>query len=361
MFLGSKRNIENTSWFDPVIPLSFTSTVPWLSKKFLKSLTRICKTKPGNVVVLNYEGNVYTLLLLSYVARKSPSIYLYLNLFNSTRYKKVLSSSLKSYLFKRLLKFAVRGLDGRLFLSADTERFAELLEKKSGIKFETYPMFSALDYKKLECAERDRILINLRGVNSEQFLLKTLLNFSNVHKCKLEVHGIHNAEILNELKRFDCLRILSDQLDEDEYFRSYSRYKRAVFLYDPNFFSMQSSGRLYDSILADCEIIVPKNTALEDVLAEYGNGSIYEFGNESSLAQAIMSTVQIPLKARETPTNILSAKVVLKKIENQINQKVLQKVSPSKRVRDVIIDELTWATITVLHVIFGVRNRLRQR
>lgn len=360
-FLGSRNGFAENVWFTPVIPNSFTSTVPWLPKKFLKSLIKLCNGKNGNVLIVNYEGNIYSLILLTYVARKSSRTYLYINLFNSVRYQRILRSTQITYMFKILLQFTSRSLNGRLILSADTHRMAELLEKNTQIEFRTYPMFSAFDKQKLAWRERNNILINVRGYKAEKFLMDTLKILSSIRRFNFEVHGIHSDEIANQLSEFESVHILKDQVSEVEYFESYLRYKRVVFLYDPGFFSLQSSGRLYDSILAGCQVIVPKNTSLEDVLLKYGNGSSYDFGDELSLATSLTSdTVRISPKEVEPPTNIHSAKEILNELQELVTQEKQDRNSPLIEFRDFILDEIAWAAITVLHLVFGVLNRLRR-
>ena len=160
---------------------------------------------------------------------------------------------------------AYRGLDSKVHLSADTKRFAQLLTRKLGKKFSVYPMYSALDFELSPGKQGKKILINFRGQRSEELMKSAIERFPALQGLELDLHGLHDQSIIQDLSRFPNITILPDQVDESTYFSMYKYYYRVAFIYDPDFFSMQSSGRLADAILAGAQLVVPRNTSLEDV------------------------------------------------------------------------------------------------
>ena len=357
-FLGSLKSIDKDSWFKPLIPRSMTSSVPWLSKKFLQHLREVDK-KNGDVSILYiYEGNLASLFLLGSIARRSKGVYLYFNFFNSLRYSSIFVSQIKLILFKGLFLLALRGIHKKVQLSADTEKVSNLLESKLKKTFAVFPMYSGLSPEFITNVERNVTLINLRGVRSEYLLKSTLEKNPQLQNVVMDIHGIHNTEIALYLAKFSNITILPDQVDEVSYFASYKKYSRAAFLYDPEFFSMQSSGRLADAIVAGAEIVVPIGTSLEDVLLEFGNGSSFDFEKEDSLAHALLSKPSIKRKVERMPTSTWAATTILEKMQTLIEKDDTPEIHRVLKLLDYAIDEIIRSALWVLRLIFGFWKRL---
>lgn len=359
-FLGSQISKETNSWFTANLPSSLVSRVPWLPKRFLNSLVTPSHRANENFIVYIYEGNLANLFLLGSVVRQRSNIFLYFNLFDSNRYKSIFRSNLRLLMFKSLFLLAYRGLDSKVYLSADTKRFAQLLTRKLGKKFSEYPMYSALDFQLIPGSQVKKILINFRGQQSEKLMKSAIERFPALQGLELDLHGLHDQSIMQDFSRFPNITILPDQVDESTYFSMYKYYYRVAFIYDPDFFSMQSSGRLADAILAGAQLVVPRNTSLEDVLNESGNGNTFSFSSCESLASALISEPTIPKRADYLPTSSRAAQVILNSMEELIKESGNVLDQQYRRAINIALDESIRGVLWSLRIVFGVGNRLRR-
>ena len=359
-FLGSQISKETNSWFTANLPSSLVSRVPWLPKRFLNSLVTPSHRANENFIVYIYEGNLANLFLLGSVVRQRSNIFLYFNLFDSNRYKSIFRSNLRLLMFKSLFLLAYRGLDSKVYLSADTKRFAQLLTIKLGKKFSEYPMYSALDFQLSPGSQVKKILINFRGQQSEKLMKSAIERFPALQGLELDLHGLHDQSIMQDFSRFPNITILPDQVDESTYFSMYKYYYRVAFIYDPDFFSMQSSGRLADAILAGAQLVVPRNTSLEDVLNESGNGNTFSFSSCESLASALISEPTIPKQADYLPTSSRAAQVILNSMEELIKESGSVLDQQYRRAINIALDESIRGVLWSLRIVFGVGNRLRR-
>jgi len=357
-FFGSQKSESIQTWFEPILPDSITSTIPWLPKKFLSSVELEKKEEREKVILYNYEGNLFSSFMLGSIARRSTGLYIYLNFFNSSRFTSILDSRIRLSLFKMFFLFALRGIHKKVELSADTEKISNLLESKLGKIFSVFPMYSGLNPEFITNVERNVTLINLRGARSEYLLKSTLEKNPLLLNIVMDIHGMHNTEIAQYLEKFSNINIIPDQVDEVSYFASYKKYSRAAFIYDPEFFSMQSSGRLADAIVAGAEIIVPIGTSLEDVLLEFGNGSSFDFEKEDSLAHALLSKPSIKRQVMHMPTSTWAATTILEKMQMLIEKDDTPEINRVSKLLNYYIDEIIRAAFWVLRLIFGFRKRL---
>jgi hypothetical protein len=360
IFLGSQISKETDSWFTAELPSSLASRVPWLPKYSLNSLVTTSDDASNNLVIYVYEGNLASLFLLGSVVRQRSDTFLYFNLFDSNRYKSIFRSNLRLLMFKSLFLLAYRGLDRKVHLSADTKRFAQLLTRKLGKKFSEYPMYSALDFQLSPDIQNKKILINFRGQQSEELMKSAIERLPALQGLELDLHGLHDKGIAQDLSRFPKITILPNQVDESTYFSMYKYYYRVAFIYDPDFFSMQSSGRLADAILAGAQLVVPRNTSLEDVLNESGNGNTFSFSSCESLASALILDPTIPKRANYLPTSSRAAQIILNSMEELIKDRSDVLDQPHRRAINNAFDDSIRGVLWTLRIVFGVGNRLRR-
>jgi len=359
IFLGSESSQGINHWFIPNIPNSFTSTVSWVPKDFLQSYLECPNSGDDNFLLYVYEGNLANLFLLGSIARRRSNVILYFNLFNSNKYQSVLKSRLKLYIFNKLFSLALRGIQGKVFLTGDSKRFAELLSSQLTQNFSEYPIYSALKFESGTNSPRKRILINFRGLRSEELFQSAMEGFPELQNLELDLHGVHDKNIAQRLAKFTNLRFLPDQVDESSYFSLYRDYYRVAFIYDPEFFSMQSSGRLADAIVAGAQIIVPSNTSLEDMLIEYGNGRAFSFTNSESLAHALSNEPQRAQQSDYLPTSARTAQKMLSQAQSLINHdKEITK--PYKGALDGVLDGGIHGALYLLRLLFGAKNYLHR-
>jgi hypothetical protein len=358
-FLGSQKSKGQECWFDPLVPTSITSTIPWLPKNFLNFLGDYQADSKKVRILYIYEGNLATLFLLGRVARRSKDVFVFFNLFNSFKYAKILNSRPRCLLFKAIFLLVTRGLDDKIKLVADTERFGILLKSKLGKSFTGFPMYSALSPELIFTppGERRTTLINLRGYRSENLFKEAFASFPELHDQEIVLHGLINKDIANHLSQFSNIRISNNQLDEAAYFTEYNKYNRTAFIYDPEFFTMQSSGRLADAIVAKTILVVPKGTALEDVLHENGNGSSFDFNDAASLAHALLAEPEIARRLDDLPTKDWAANTILQTMENLISEG--KKEKKLHRTESLVVDEIIWIALGCLRVFSHLYNRIK--
>lgn len=359
IFLGSESSQGINHWFIPNIPNSFTSTVSWVPKDFLQSYLECPNSDDDNLLLYVYEGNLANLFLLGSIARKRRNVFLYFNLFNSNKYQAVLKSRPKLYIFKKLFSLALRGIESKVYLTGDSKRFAELLSRQLVQNFTEYPIYSALKFKSDTNSPRKRILVNFRGLRSEELFQSAIEGFPKLQSLELDLHGVHDKNIAQRLAKFTNLRFLPDQVDESTYFSLYRDYYRVAFIYDPEFFSMQSSGRLADAIVVGAQIIVPSDTSLEDMLIEYGNGSAFTFTNSESLAHALTHDPQWAQRSDYLPTSASTAQKMLSQVQSLINHEK-RMTKPYKRALDGILDGVIRGALYFLRLLFGIKNYLHR-
>ena len=358
IFLGNEESSSSSDWFQALIPKSFTSTIPWLPKRFLKYLSKKIKDSDDKNILYVYEGNLSVLFLLGSILRKTSNSYLYFNFFNSAKHLSYLHSPIRIWIFRKLIGFATRNIESRIFLTVDTKRFGKVFEDRVGKKIEEFPMYSSIG-EDTAGNNQSRTLINIRGSDAEKFLFFALRESKELQGIDLDIHGLHDEELVSELSRFMNCRLLADHVDYSAYSKSYIDYFRVAFLYDPNIFTFQSSGRLADAIMANAEIVVPRDTSLADVLSEYGNGSTFEFGSIRSFILAMTSEPSIPKRATYVPSGSRSAQIILESVES-LEGRSTEHFRGEMRHVDLIFDETIRATLFLLRLLFGLTRRIRQ-
>lgn len=356
-FLGSQKSKEKNCWYAAKLPSSLTSTIPWLSRSFLDSyLTPEEKTNDFNIIYV-YEGNLGNLFLFASMIRRSKNTFLYFNLFNANRYKPIFRSNFRLLLFKSIFFLFIRGIHSQIYLTADTKRFAEQLSRRLGKKFYEFPIYSALNFQLELSNVRKKVLINFRGQSSEK-LFRLMIDSSPVLLgIEFDLHGLHDKSIAQYLSSFSNMTILPNQVEESTYFSSYNQYYRAAFIYDPELFAIQSSGRIADATVAGVQLVVPRDTSLEDFLDEHGNGSTFSFIDCESLATALISEPAIPKLTSQLPTSTNSAQSILNSIKGLIKGSRETFDKPLLKALNIAFDECIRILFWCLRIVFGLRNR----
>lgn len=357
-FLGAIGEVSDRKWFEPCVSNSLTSTIPWAPKKFIDLFRN--ENSRDHIIVYLYEGNLALLFIMGIIARRNPRVFVYFNFFNSSRYNKIFQSKVKSFVFRNLTKFAIRGIVEKFYICGDTKRFANLLSDKLRVQVHAFPQYATIDHS-LKMPSSNKCLVNIRG-NRSEVLLKQLLELKpEMRFLSLDVHGLKNSQIKQAISKYPNVLLLQNQVTEEEYLNSYLNYHRVVFLYDPTFFSMQSSGRLMDAIAVGAETIVPRDTALEDTVILYGNGTSFDFNEVLSLSDALLNEVEIAKKEQEIPTSVLTAQSILRACENLRINYAASKVSIVQSSLNSFIDELVRATMWILRAAFGIHKRVKFR
>lgn len=299
-YLGS--SLSEPSWFQPIVPPSLVSTGSWCNKHFRMKLQLIAAEKIDSIFHI-YEGNLFQLFLLSEVLRKNLETRAILNLFDSARLDRILSHPLKRFLFRKFLMIGLRDLDGRLIVTADTSRMAEKIKSIVNIDIASYPMYSILRENEMRASEKKEYLFVIRGSQAMSNLIDSLKDQGNEFLQKTTVHGVPTIEQINFCENILGVSVSKKHLSKFEYTNFFKRFSHIVFLYDPELFRDQSSGRLCDALVAGAHVLVPKDSALWDSASEFGGFSEFEFDDVHRVIEIVSDsmTAQYPRTIRPLP------------------------------------------------------------
>jgi hypothetical protein len=359
VFLGLEDSGSQNTWYKQSLPRSLTSTIPWAPLKVLRLLGESWPSDGRVVIMYVYEGSLANLFLFGSAARRYKHICLHFNFFGAFKHEKLFESRIRLMIFKALFNLASRNLESKLILTADTKRFAEFMSTKLRRTILEFPTYSVITPSANMHSRRERLLLNFRGDESEKLFMKTLDAFPKLQDIQIDLHGIHQVDIKKYFSRFKNIRLLPDQIPEDLYKQQFALYRRVAFLYDPYFFSRQSSGRLADAVISGCEIVVPKGTSLEDSLMEFGKGSSFDFQSVESLGSALLTESKIDNQLKNLPTSKRAASLILKRVDPQLLGSEMKPVGFVSKSSQIILDEFIRSVLWFLRIIFGVRKILK--
>ena len=299
-YLGS--SLSEPSWFQPVVPPSLVSTGSWCNSRFRTKLQVIASGKTDPVFHI-YEGNLFQLFLMSEVLRKNTQTKAILNLFDSAKFGRILSNPFKRLIFKKLFLISLRNLDGRLIVTADTKRMAEKIEGAVNIEIVTYPMYSILKENEMTAPDKKEYLFMIRGSQAMSNLIDSLKGLEREFLEKVTVHGVPTIEQIEFSENILGVSVSRKHLSKTEYIDFFRRFSHVVFLYDPELFRDQSSGRLCDALVAGAHVLVPTDTALWDSASEFGGFSEFKFENVDGAIRVIKDSrsVQFPRSSLPLP------------------------------------------------------------
>lgn len=312
VYAGS--SLSRATWFYPLIPASIVSKFPWARQKFTVELFEKINPDPTAASLVHvYEGNLYWLFQISRLIRKEPKARGYVNFFNSAKYTAISSSFIRSQIFKSLIRIALRGIENRIVLSADTEVMAGILTKTTTQEFVPYPIYSILDPTEFVESPRNGILYLIRGQRMMSELLESLKTVSKETIDRITVHGVPTVEQIRICENMG-IKVSKNHLIGSEYSDFYKAFSHVVILYDPHIFSNQSSGRLCDALVARCHLMIMSGSALTNVASEYGNYSTFRLAELDQLHVKILSDShpEFARKSRDLPTAARAIKQVLR-------------------------------------------------
>jgi len=354
VYAGS--SLSKATWFYPSIPPSIVSKFPWARQNFANELfDEINPSLDSASLVHVYEGNLYWLFQVSRLVRREPSTRGYVNFFNSAKYTAISSNFPRSYFFKVMVRIALKGIEDRIVISADTKAMAGILTKTTNQKFFTYPIYSILNPVEFNNLHRDRILFLIRGHRMMEELLTSLQKLSKKTLDQITVHGVPTIEQIRICENMG-VKVSRKHLVGSEYSNFYKAFSHVVILYDPHIFLNQSSGRLCDALVARCHLMIPRESALLDVASDFGNFSTFRISEIDQLFQTIRSNCppEFPSKAGDLPTSALAiSKILLQNHESGLSKS--SKIAPIEfRIVSLVMQPILFA----LRIFFGVALRI---
>jgi hypothetical protein len=354
VYAGS--SLSNATWFYPSIPPSIVSKFPWARENFASELFDEINPGSDSVSLVHiYEGNLYWLFQVSRLIRREPRARGYVNFFNSARYTAISSNSFRAYFFKVMVRIAIRGVEDRIVITADTKAMAGILTKITNQKFFTYPIYSILNPEEFNDLHRDRILFLIRGHRMMEELIKSLKRLSKETLDQITVHGVPTNAQIRTCESMG-VKVSRKHLVGSEYSSFYEAFSHVVILYDPHIFSNQSSGRLCDALVARCHLMVTRESALFDVASEFGNFSTFRISEIDQLFQTITSNRQpeFPAKVGDLPTAARAVNQIL----SQNYESGLSKASKIAPIEFKIVSLVMQIILFTLRIFFGVGLRI---
>jgi hypothetical protein len=354
VYAGS--SLSKVTWFYPLIPPSIVSKFPWVRQNFANELFDEINPGSGSASLVHvYEGNLYWLFQVSRLIRRKPRTRGYVNFFNSARYTAIGSNFYRSYFFKVMVRIALKGIEDRIVISADTKAMAGILAKTTTQKFFTYPIYSILNPGEFNNLQRDEILFLIRGHRMMQELLKSLQRLSKETLDRITIHGVPTIAQIRILENMG-MKVSRTHLAGSKYSDFYKAFSHVVILYDPHIFSNQSSGRLCDALVARCHLMIMMESALFDVASEFGNFSTFRISEIDQLFQTIISNRQpeFPTKTGDLPT---SARAI-NQIILQNHESGLSKSSKIAPIEFRIVSLAMQLILFMLRIFLGVALRI---
>jgi hypothetical protein len=169
------------------------------------------------------------------------------------------------------------------------------------------------------------------------------------------VHGAFSPDAVKLFKEIHKV-LISDSHQEMEHYRRYFfKFHRVFFLYDTEIFRDQSSGRLCDAVLVNSEIVVPRDSALEDMAREYGDFESFSFDAPRDLATLMNRPKVEEVERRVIPTPA----VAINRILETLNLDSQDAPRDNHEIKVVVVDLLQ--KLLFLNWIFaGIRRRISE-
>jgi hypothetical protein len=254
-----------------------------------------------------------------------------------------------------MIRVALKGIEDRIVISADTEAMARILTNKTNQKFFTYPIYSILHPEEFNNLHRDGILFLIRGQRMMEELLKSLQGVPKETLDRITVHGVPTLEQITICENMG-VKVSKKQLIGSEYSSFYRAFSHVIILYDPQIFLNQSSGRLCDALVAGCHLMIARESALFDVASDFGNFSTFHILEIDQLFQTIISNCQpeYPAKVEDLPTSARAISEIL--LQN--HESGLSKPSKIAPIEFWIISLVTQLILFTLRGFLGVALRV---
>jgi hypothetical protein len=270
VYLGMQQVVEQTpEWLLPTLPPDLKGRQP--SIKSLLAVLRDCsKHADGPTCFHSYEGNpVIAGILTAAALSKNEFMLSVVNLRGEylifrNRYSRLFISTY----FRTLVRLSA----GRLVISAESERLAKMLSARWGLPMLAYPVYSVHVGNEDDGSVHDRsyTILLARTPKDHELLISALRKVSrDIGHLVLFEPRLHLSDPpVADTYRSLGVEVVDHRLDAENYRALFRQAKRVVFVYTGNFYKTGSSGRLLDALLLGAAVAVPKDTALQDVVAD---------------------------------------------------------------------------------------------
>ena len=256
IYIGGDSTNGNEVWWQPWAPTSLRTRPNFVSLKKIKELTNLVGDKDG--VLIDYEGRISHIFLLSYITRSTNTIAL-LNFHYTSELSNFTNSRFGALLFKLTIYFANRLSGQKLIFTTESDQLSSELEKKIGLRFPAFPAFSVLEkpslYERENWKEENFIWVICR-IEKESVEITAIENMieRNPHRIFL-IHGL-NENLERRLSKFKNIIFQEMFVSSENYRKSLFSCSSVMLIYDTGMYRNHSSGRLLDCIMFEKQLIV---------------------------------------------------------------------------------------------------------
>ena len=254
-----------------------------------------------------YEGTFSLIFIAVIAGRRSKNLVTIFNFHNVEFYTKFLDSRIRKVFFGYFLRY-IKILNSKIIYATESKMAADIFERELQIRFEVFPMFSTVqvDLNETEMHKeksRSQSLVLIGGNIHLNTLLKDLQSISQdpsrVTIFDIRLSYPEYSRVANVLAA-SGYKVLKNELNGKDYVSLFRSSKTVWFLTKSKINLLGSSGRLTDAIICGCDVVVPENSALEDMVKlykkkyqifSYTGGSITELREVSSNLESSLASL----------------------------------------------------------------------
>jgi hypothetical protein len=256
IYIGGDLTNGNEVWWLPWAPTSLRTRPNFVSLRKIRELTNLVGDKDG--VLIDYEGRISHMFLLSYITRNTNTLAL-VNFHYTSELSNFTKSKLGAFLFKLTINFAKKLSEHRLFFTTESDQLSLELKKKIGQDFPAFPAFSVLEQPNLSEVQNWKeeekfiwVICRISNDSAEMEALESMIerNSSSIFL----IHGL-NENLKSRISKFDHILFQEMFVSLENYRKSLYTCSNLVLVYDTGLYRNHSSGRLLDSIMFEKPLI----------------------------------------------------------------------------------------------------------
>lgn len=236
--------------------------------KLAREIELACADKESFIYV--YEGTIPFLLSLKLAEANGVKINAIVNLHQVEVFKSLLNDVLVKFVHRRIIKSSLKN-PGSVLISTESQLSAILLGKELGYNLDVFPIFSTFSSAANSSKGERPNLVLFSGDFDENLMIKDLEGIaipgSRTIVVDARISNLASPEFLAYLSG-NQYQVIDQRIPEDSYRKLFDSVSKVWLLYRLQVNVLGSSGRLMDAISFGHEVVVPKNSALQDFALE---------------------------------------------------------------------------------------------
>lgn len=243
-----------------------------------------------------YEGGLRELLLVYELSYRYPRLRGSFNFNLSDPWDSAARRQGPSAMGKwEFVRRMVGSMGPRFTFSAETQELANLLAPNLGVRLEEYPL-PALVSSRSSRTDRKEIDFFIPVFEDKElsFVLSSislLAGDKRTDSLRITIQprwsGSFSSKSMNDCEQLG-IQVFPQVLSKEDYENIVARSKVVILPYsNVEYYQLQSSARMLDSIALGSTVVVPSNTVLSRQVSERGWGLEFDSRSSSSLAEAM--------------------------------------------------------------------------